>query len=150
MRVMLSVILADVLLIVFLVVDHDALGKVGPGMPWTLKIHVPIAVFTVVMYFVTAWTGWQLWRGRRELLGRMRMLDRVLVPARVLTLVTSLMVQFIKWKFYRFDKDVGVGIDRFESRNFDRADIEGCGTRGTDWLCAFGSRRFDWVSPGHL
>jgi hypothetical protein len=85
---------ADLALIVFLVVHRGALGKVSPGMPWTLKIHVPIAVFTVLIYGLTGWTGYQLWRGR-PLHARMRIFDRVLVTARVLTLVTSLMVQFV-------------------------------------------------------
>lgn len=90
---MLSVIAADYALIGYLVFNHNALGKVSLGMPWTLKIHVPIAVFTAVMYIATAWTGFQLYRGK-PLHGRMRLFDRILVPARVLTLVTSLMVQY--------------------------------------------------------
>jgi len=94
-QVMSGVIVADLCLVGFLVVKHDALGKVGLGMPWTLKVHVPIAIFTVVLYFVTAWTGYQLLKGRK-LHARMRRLDRVLVGARVLTLLTSLMVQLIK------------------------------------------------------
>jgi hypothetical protein len=47
------------------------------------------------MYLITGWTGYQLSRGK-ALHARMRVLDRVLVPARVLTLVTSLMVQFLR------------------------------------------------------
>jgi len=94
-QVMSAVIVADLCLVAALVVKRNALGKVGMGMPWTLKIHVPIAILTVLLYFVTAWTGIQLYRGR-PLHQRMRRLDRVLVTTRVLTLVTSLMVQFIK------------------------------------------------------
>jgi hypothetical protein len=90
---MLSVIAADYALIGYLVLNHDALGKVSLGMPWTLKLHVPIALFTAAMYIVTAWTGFQLYRGK-PLHARMRLFDRILVPARVLTLVTSLMVQY--------------------------------------------------------
>jgi hypothetical protein len=94
MRVMCAVIVADLSLVAYLIVNHNALGKVGLGMPWTLKIHVPIAVFTVVMYLITGWTGYQLYRGK-PLHVRMRRLDKILVPARVLTLITSLMVQFL-------------------------------------------------------
>jgi hypothetical protein len=92
--VMSFVILADLILVGGLVVHRHALEKVGLGMPWTLKIHVPIAIFTVVMYLITAWTGYQLLRGR-PLHARMRLLDHILVPARVLTLLTSIMVQFL-------------------------------------------------------
>jgi hypothetical protein len=93
--IMLTVIAADLLLVLGLVERRDALGKIGAGMPWTLQIHVPIAIFTLVFYFVTAWTGWQLYGGR-PVRHRLRRFDRILVVARVLTLVTSLMVQFIK------------------------------------------------------
>ena len=95
MRVMTIVIIADLALVTHLVLERDALSKVGMAMPWTLKIHVPIAIFTVVMYLITGFTGYQLYRGK-PLHQRMRLLDHILVPARVLTLLTSLMVQFIK------------------------------------------------------
>ena len=93
--VMSGVITADLLLVLGLVIERDALSKVGVSMPWTLKIHVPIAIFTVLLYLLTAWTGVQLYRGK-PVRARMRGLDRILVPARVLTLVTSIMVQLIK------------------------------------------------------
>lgn len=91
--IMSGVILADLALVLSLVINRDALGKVGMEMPWTLKVHVPIAIFTVLLYFPTAWTGYQLLRGQ-PLHGRMRALDRVLVVSRTLTLVTSVIVQF--------------------------------------------------------
>src|ERR1700722_558568 len=86
-RVMSAVIVADLLLVAALVVERDALGKIGGGMPLILKILVPIAISTVVLYLLTAWTGFQLYRGR-PLHQRMRLLDHILVPMRVLTLVT--------------------------------------------------------------
>lgn len=93
-QVMTLVIVADLLLVLGLVIHRRALEKVAMDMPWTLKIHVPIAVITVLLYFPTAWAGYQLYKGKntRRML---RYLDRVLVPARVLTLLTSLMVAFI-------------------------------------------------------
>ena len=95
--VMLSVILADLMLVFFLVEKRDALTHINADMPWTLKIHVPIAIFTVLLYFVAAWTGWRLYRGFL-VRARLRQLDRILVVARTLTLITSLMVQFIPVK----------------------------------------------------
>lgn len=93
-QVMSVVIIADLALVASLVLMRDALGKVGMTMPWTLKIHVPIAVLTVILYLLTAWTGFQLLKGK-ALHRRMRALDKMLVTSRILTLVTSLMVQFI-------------------------------------------------------
>jgi hypothetical protein len=93
MRVMIGVIVSDFTLVGYLIVNHGALGKVGLSMPWTLKLHVPIAIFTMGMYLLTGWTGYQLYLGK-PFHARMRFLDRILVPARVLTLLSSLMVQF--------------------------------------------------------
>ncbi len=92
--IMSGVILADLLLVLSLVLNRDALSKVDLQMPWTLQIHVPIAVFTVLLYLPTAYTGVQLLRGK-QVHARMRKLDQVLVVSRIMTLVTSLMVQFI-------------------------------------------------------
>ena len=94
MRVMTAVIVADYSLVLYLVLNHGAWGKVKADMPWTLQVHVPIAVFTVAIYLMTGWTGYQLYKGK-ALHARMRMLDRILVPSRLLTLATSLMVQFL-------------------------------------------------------
>ncbi len=92
--VMLSVIIVDLMLVLFLVEKRDALKHVNSQMPWTLEIHVPIAISTVLLYFAAAWTGWRLYKGH-PVRARLRRLDRILVVARTLTLVTSLMVQFI-------------------------------------------------------
>ena len=89
------VTVADVTLVLGLVVFRDALTKVRLDMPWTLQIHVPIAVLTVLLYVATWWAGYQLWKGDTGARDRLRKLDKLLVPARILTLVTSLMVQFI-------------------------------------------------------
>jgi hypothetical protein len=89
-----SVIAADLMLVAALVVFRDALHKVDVGMAWTLKIHIPIAILTLFFYFPTAWTGYQLLRGK-PLHARMRKLDRIVVVGRILTLATSLMVQFL-------------------------------------------------------
>jgi uncharacterized membrane protein YhhN len=94
-QVMTFVTVADILLVLGLVIFRDALTKVRMDMPWTLQVHVPIAVFTVILYVLTWLAGYRLWKGEAAARERLRALDRVLVPARILTLVTSLMVQFI-------------------------------------------------------
>jgi hypothetical protein len=95
MIIMTAVIAADLGLVGALVIRRHALAKISLGMPWTLKVHVPIAVFTVVLLIMTGWTGLQLSRGK-PLHARMRALDRIVVPALVLTFLTSLMVQFLR------------------------------------------------------
>lgn len=90
-RLMLLSFVADLGLVLVLVIHRKALGKVNMGMPWTLKLHVPIAVFTILLYFLAVWTGYRLYRGA-PVRHRLRIIDRFLVPARVLTLVTSLIV----------------------------------------------------------
>lgn len=86
---------ADLLLVLSLVVFREALTKVNAEMSWPLMVHVPIAVFTVILYGVTVYTGYRLYKGA-PVRQRLRILDRILVPARVLTLFTSLLVEFLK------------------------------------------------------
>lgn len=94
---MIGVIIADLMLVLSLVLMRDALSKVGVGMPLALKVHVPIAIGTVMLYFPTAYTGYQLYIGK-PVRQRMRTLDRTLVVGRVMTLVTSLWVQLNHWR----------------------------------------------------
>jgi hypothetical protein len=93
---MLTAMFADIALVVMLVIFRDALDHVHMQMPLTLKIHVPIAISTVLLYPVTAWQGYRLYRGDESARRALVLCDRVLVPLRVLTLVTSLMVGFLK------------------------------------------------------
>lgn len=94
-KLMLAAFGADLVLVAALVVGREALNKVTPEMPLSLKVHVPIAVATVVLYVPTVWTGIQLARGRAVRRKLVR-LDRLLTTARILTFVTSLWVQFGK------------------------------------------------------
>lgn len=94
--VMLSCMTADLILVLALVLMRDALSHVSPGMHWTLRIHVPIAVATVVFYFITAYAGYRLYKGDERARPRLRRLDKILLTLRVLTLVTSVMVTVIR------------------------------------------------------
>lgn len=91
--IMALVIGADVLLILFLVFGRQALDKVSPHMPWALKLHIPIAVSTVICYGIAIQTGLKLLKGNKNALPAMRRIDKVVVPLRVLTFVTSVLVQ---------------------------------------------------------
>jgi hypothetical protein len=92
-RVMTMVLIGDLALVGGLVVVRDALSKVHTDMKWSLMIHVPIAVLTVVLYLLLTFFAvgtymgkpWRIW---------IRRFDRFLVPARVLTSLTSLLVYF--------------------------------------------------------
>lgn len=96
-RFMLAAFVSDLLLIAALVFGRSALSKVGGEMTLALQIHVPIAIATVVLYFFTVWAGYQLWRGRPAR-NRLRALDKALVTFRILTLITSLWVQYAATK----------------------------------------------------
>lgn len=85
----------DLLLVIALVVFRDALGKVNMEMHWMLKIHVPIAISTVVVYGMTCWAGYQLYKGK-PVRRRLQILDKIIVPARILTLITSILVQILR------------------------------------------------------
>jgi len=94
--VMLSCLIADLMLVLALVLMRDALSQVSVDMHWTLRVHVPIAVATVLIYFPTAWSGYQLYRGNESARYRLKILDKILIVFRVLTLVTSVMVYSFK------------------------------------------------------
>ncbi len=92
-RVMSMVLIGDLALVAGLVVARDALSKVNAGMKWSLMIHVPFAVSTVVLYLIIAYFAIGTYRGKpwRHWIG---LVDRMLVPARVMTSLTSLLVHF--------------------------------------------------------
>lgn len=91
---MLSCLVADLALVLSLAIVRQALSKVSLDMSWLLMVHVPIAVVTVALYFPTAWTGFQLWRGK-PVRSRLRLLDKCLTTGRVLTFLTSLLLQMV-------------------------------------------------------
>jgi hypothetical protein len=92
-QLMVMAFVADFILIGALVFGREALSKVELAMPLALKIHVPIAVFTVLFYFPTMWTGYRLKKGL-PVRDQMRVYDKILTTLRILTLLTSLWVQF--------------------------------------------------------
>jgi hypothetical protein len=94
--VMLSCFAGDLLLVLALVMMRKALSQVSPGMHWTLKIHVPIAMATLIFYCFTMRTGYRLYKRDESARPLHRRLDKTLVVLRVLTLVSSLMVTAFK------------------------------------------------------
>jgi hypothetical protein len=94
--VMLSCFAGDLLLVFALVTMRNALAQVSPGMHWTLKLHVPIAVGTLVFYFLASLAGYRLYKGDERARPRLKLFDKILVTLRVLNLATSLMVTAFK------------------------------------------------------
>lgn len=95
-RIMIIAMVADLLLVVALVVFRNALGKVDMGMHWTLKVHVPIAISTLGLYILTAQAGYSLYKGDENARARLKVLDKFVIVFRVLTLVTSAMVIWLR------------------------------------------------------
>ena len=94
-KLMSSAMIIDVLLVFALVVMRNALGTVISGdMSGMLMVHVPIAILTVVGYGFATFLGLNLKKGQRQYLKPMRLLDKVLVPLRVLNTVTSWLLLF--------------------------------------------------------
>lgn len=91
---MCSAFIADLILILALVFGRQALNKVSGDMSVELMIHVPIAITTVVAYVFTMQAGYRLYRGHEPARARLVLWDKILTTLRVLTLVTSLWVQF--------------------------------------------------------
>lgn len=94
-KLMAFAIAADVLLILFLVFNRNALGQLSPSMGLMLKVHVPIAISTVVGYGFAVYYGVQLSCGQKKYLGKMKITDRIVTPLRVLTFVTSVLLEVV-------------------------------------------------------
>lgn len=92
-RVMILAMAGDFLLVLGLVVFRRALGEISPGMHWTLMVHVPIAVSTLIAYVITAYFGFKYRRGIDDARWKHMISAKVLVVLRVLTFVTAVMVQ---------------------------------------------------------
>lgn len=83
-----GVIVADLLLISYLVFAREALNKITLSMPALLIIHVNLALFTVGLYLFSLAIGGRLLMGYSHP-GVMKKIDRWVIPARALTLLTS-------------------------------------------------------------
>lgn len=95
-RVMVMAMTGDFLLVFGLVVFRRALGEISPVMHWTLMIHVPVAVCTLLLYVITARFGFALRRGDEGARTPHKLSAKILVVLRVATLVTALMVQYLR------------------------------------------------------
>ena len=97
-RLMLVAFAGDLILVLALVMMKDALSKVSLGMHWTLKVHIPFALGTIVLYMIASYAGYRLYRGDESARPVLRRSDRVLLFFRIMTLVTSLMVSGLRIK----------------------------------------------------
>lgn len=88
-RVVSVAMLLDLLLVLYLAVAREALTKVNLSMPWLLTVHVSLALGVLLFYVLVTHAGWNLLKGRESYRKRLRFLDRVIVPTRILVLVTS-------------------------------------------------------------
>lgn len=95
-RAMQLAFVLDLSLVLALVILRDALGQVSMDMHWTLKVHIPIAITTLAMYVLTGAYGFQLHWGNEAARAKLRFCDKILVTARILTFVTSMMVTILR------------------------------------------------------
>ena len=95
-RWMYVVMAMDLSLVAYLALFRGALGKIDAGMSPLLMIHLCFAISTVVLYFLMAYFGTGLARGREEFRKVMKRLDKVMVFTRVFTLVTSVLMSVLK------------------------------------------------------
>ena len=87
----------DVALIATLTIKRDAVGTVASGeMSTLLWIHVPIAISTVIGYVFAVYFVTRIMKGQRRYLKHIRIADKIIVPLRILTTITSLMLYFLK------------------------------------------------------
>ncbi len=86
----------DISLVLFLVFGKNVLPKVQTHFSPLLGIHIAMALSVVVMYFIALHYGLKIIKGfEKEYRPKMRMLDRIFIPLRVGTLITSLMLVYL-------------------------------------------------------
>ncbi len=75
---------------------RNVFSKLHAGMASLLILHICLALGAVVSYIFAAYVGFKLYRGDESFRGHMRLADRVIVPLRVLVLITSLLLVFLR------------------------------------------------------
>lgn len=93
-QIMSIAIALDVALVIYLVLARKALSKVELDMPLLLYVHITFALTTVLGYGFAVYFGVQLKKGLEKYRSKLIAADRVVIPCRVLTLVTSLILYF--------------------------------------------------------
>jgi uncharacterized membrane protein YozB (DUF420 family) len=88
-----AVIAADSLLVVFLTFARDVFGTILHKMTPLLALHISLALSAVVLYYVAAYWGLRILKGERHHIIKMKKIDRWIVPLRIFTLITSIMMQ---------------------------------------------------------
>ena len=94
--VMSFVIFMDISLVIALIVMRNAIEQIDTQMHWSLMLHLPFSTATFILYFVALYVGFKLLKGEKRFRKHMRILDRLILPGRTLTLLTSLLVQYFK------------------------------------------------------
>ncbi len=94
MKIMLSAIAWDLILILQIELTRSAVGKAAKVStnPMLLNIHVAMAVSTVLLYFCLIYTGRNLSRGKESLRQKHRIFGMTCLALRTLTYVTSFFV----------------------------------------------------------
>lgn len=80
----------DLSLVAYLAFFREVLTKINGGMPALLVVHLFFALSTVLLYFVVAYSGIKLQKGAESFRPKMKRFGRLLIVARVSTLITSL------------------------------------------------------------
>jgi hypothetical protein len=90
-KIMSIAMIWDVLLILQIELSRSAILKATQAVtnPMLLNIHVSIAVSTVILYGFMIWTGRKVLSGDKIILKRHKLLGKITMAMRVLTLVTS-------------------------------------------------------------
>ncbi|MCB0385539.1 MAG: hypothetical protein KDD43_09110 [Bdellovibrionales bacterium] len=90
--VMIGVMAGDFSLLLYLTIYREALDSVDQSMPPLLIIHIVLALITVMAYAMAVVNGLKLLSGKVGVRSKMKIIDRIAVPARTLVFVTSLML----------------------------------------------------------
>lgn len=88
-----AVVMADLILVLYLATAKNVLAKINPDISPVLIIHIIVALTTVVGYVAAFFYGYKLATGFAEYRKQMKLIDRIVVPARILVFITMVVLK---------------------------------------------------------
>ncbi|MFK8138200.1 MAG: hypothetical protein AB8E15_07570 [Bdellovibrionales bacterium] len=95
-KIMKTVIVADTALVLYLALIQRVLVKVNADMSVLLMVHIFFALSTVLLYWVMMYHGIRAVKGFESSRRLIKPLDRILLPFRILTFLTSSLLVYLR------------------------------------------------------
>jgi heme/copper-type cytochrome/quinol oxidase subunit 2 len=89
------VVVSDIALVLFLAMGRNVLSKIDSNMSGLLIFHIVLAIAVVIGYVFAALWGYKLAKGEERYRPNMKILDKIILPARILVFLTALLLKIL-------------------------------------------------------